>query len=79
MMQFEDQEISVETTFGPTRVRIAGSALHVLWGDGVGPQDAAGLLAANQELISHLATIKREGDEVDEDGVVEISALEIEN
>jgi hypothetical protein len=77
-MQFEDREIDVETCFGTARVRVAGEALHVLWGEGVGPQDAAGLLAVNKELLIHLATIKREADEVDENGVVQISALDIE-
>jgi hypothetical protein len=78
MMRFEDRAITIETAFGPTRVRVTGEALHVWWGAGTGPQDADGLLAANAELIKHLATIKREADEVEEDGVVAISEMDAE-
>lgn len=52
---------------------VAGEALHVWWGDGAGPQDAAGLTEANVELSRHLATIKREADE---DGVIRISEMD---
>ena len=78
MMRFMDQMLTVETSFGPTEVCVAGDALHVWWGDGVGPQDAPGLMEANVELIRHLATIKREAGEVDEDGVIRISEMDIE-
>lgn len=78
-MRFADQMLGIETPFGPTEVRVTGEALHVWWGDGVGPQDAAGLLAANTEQIRHLVTIKREADEVGDDGVVTISAMDVED
>lgn len=77
-MRFEDQMLSIETPFGPTDVCVTGEALHVWWGAGVGPQDAAGLMEANAELIRHLATIKRETDEEDEDGVIRISEMDVE-
>jgi hypothetical protein len=77
-MQFEDQTLSVDTPFGPTEVCVTGDALHVWWGEGVGPQDAAGLLAANAELIAHLATIKREAGEIEDDGMVKISSSDVE-
>jgi hypothetical protein len=54
-MWFADQRLSIATTFGPIDVRVTGEALHVSWGDGVGPQDAASLMQANAELITHLA------------------------
>ena len=78
-MQFEDQMIIVETAFGRTRVCVTGEALHVWWGEGVGPQDAVGLLAANAEQIAHLAAMKREADAVDDDGIVMISAMDVED
>jgi hypothetical protein len=33
---------------------------------------------ANAELIKHFATIKREADEVEEDGVVAITEMDVE-
>jgi hypothetical protein len=76
MMRFEDQTVTIETPFGPTRVRVTGAALLVWWGEGAGPQDATGLLAANAELIKHLATIRCEADEVEDDGIVGISEMD---
>jgi hypothetical protein len=58
---------------------VTGEALHVWWGEGAGPQDAAGLLAANAEQIVHLAAMKREADAVDDDGIVMISAMDVED
>jgi hypothetical protein len=77
-MRFENQTLIIDTPFGPTDVCVTADALHVWWGDGIGTQDAAGLLVANAELITHLATIKREADEIDDDGVVRISAMDAE-
>jgi hypothetical protein len=77
-MRFEDQRLSIDTPFGPTDACVTTDALHVWWGDGIGPQDAPELLVANAELITHLATIKREADEVEDDGIVTISAMDAE-
>lgn len=78
-MQFADQRLSIETVFGPTEICITADALHVWWGDGVGPQDAAGLIKANFALIRQLATIKREAGEVEDNGVIRISELDVED
>jgi hypothetical protein len=48
-MRFEDQTLSIDTPFGPSEVCVTGGALHVWWGYGIGPQDAAGLPAAIAE------------------------------
>jgi hypothetical protein len=79
MMWFADQMLSIETPFGPTDVCVTGEALHVWWGAGVGPQDAAGLMRANGELITHLATIKREAGEVGDNGLISISEIDVED
>lgn len=79
MTRFEDQRLSVDTPFGPTEVRVEGEALHVWWGADVGPQDAAGLLAANAQTIAHIAAIKREAAEVGDDGVITIFAMDVED
>lgn len=78
-MPFADQMLSIETPFGPTDVCVTGEALHVWWGDGVGPQDATGLMRANAELIRHLAAIKREAGEVGDDGLISISEVDVED
>lgn len=68
-MQFSDCETSFETKHGPIRVRVTASALHMMWGEGVGPQTAEGLLAANREMIEELIAMTPPGP----DAVVVIS------
>jgi hypothetical protein len=68
-MQFADYEMSLPTKHGPIRVRVTASALHLMWGEGVGPQTAEGLVAANREMIEELIAMTPPGP----DGVVVIS------
>jgi hypothetical protein len=79
MMRFADQMLSIEMPFGPTEVCVTGAALHAWWGAGVSPQDATGLMRPNAELITHLATIKREAGEVRDNGLVSISESDVED
>jgi hypothetical protein len=78
MMTFDDQRIEIDTAFGPLQVTVTGEALHTLWGEGVGPQDAAGLVAANMALLRHVATIKFEADEGEGDYAVRITGADLE-
>ena len=56
-----------------------GHGASCVVGDRFGPQDAAGLMRANAELIRHLATIKREAGEVGDNGLVSISEIDVED
>jgi hypothetical protein len=76
-MQFADTTITVQTRNAGVPVRITGDALHTLWGEGIGPQDAAGLIAANNELIEEIAGDKLLAGQLD-NGVVIITGLDIE-
>ncbi len=78
-MTFEDQTMTVESPFGRIDVVIGGDALHVLWGEGVGPQDAAGLIASNREMLEQIAVMKYEADAVEEDGSLRITDLDVED
>jgi len=78
-MQFEDQEMTIDSVFGPLRVVVTGEALHVLWGEGVGPQDGPGLIEDNRDMLTQIATMKFEADEGEPDGTVRLTGLDIEN
>jgi hypothetical protein len=78
-MTFDDQNMTVESPFGRINVVISGDALHVLWGEGVGPQDAAGIIASNREMLKQIAIMKYEADAVEEDGSLRITDLDVEN
>jgi hypothetical protein len=77
-MTFEDQTIEIDSDFGPLKVIVTGEALHILWGEGVGPQDGAGLVAANMDVIRHVATIKFEADEGEDEYCVRITGPDLE-
>lgn len=53
MMRFSDHVFSIDTAGGAVRVRVTADVLHQFWGEGVGPQTADGLVAANREIIDY--------------------------
>jgi hypothetical protein len=73
-MQFDDYETAFPTHSGTIRIRVTADALHLMWGFGSGPQDAAGLVHANMAMIEELAAMTAPGP----DGVVTITADDIE-
>ena len=78
-MEFQDRRIEIATEFGPIEITVTGEALHVLWGEGIGPQDGPGLIEANRAMIEQIATMKIEaGDSVDARSVT-ITGLDIED
>lgn len=78
-MQFKDETITVESSFGPLTTRVTAEALHMLWGADVGPQDANGLVAENRSMIEQIAVMKFEAGNVEDDGVVEVSDFDLED
>jgi hypothetical protein len=77
-MDFADQDTTFASPFGDIRTRISGAALKVLWGEGVGPQDATGLIEANRDMFALIAQQKFEAD-MAEDGLVTITDLDVED
>lgn len=57
-MEFADEELDVTVAGRHRRLRVTGDALHCLWGADIGPQDGAGLVAANASFLTDLAVLK---------------------
>jgi hypothetical protein len=55
---FEDYEGTLKVGGSPIRVTVSAAALHGLWGEGSGPQDAAGLFEANRALFEEIVADK---------------------
>jgi hypothetical protein len=77
-MDFADQDTTFPSPFGEIRTRITGAALKVLWGEGIGPQKAQGLIDANRDMFALIARQKFEAD-MAEDGLVTITDLDVED
>jgi hypothetical protein len=77
-MEFADQETTFPSPFGDIHTRVTGAALKVLWGEGVGPQEAQGLIDANREMFTLIAQQKVEAGEAD-GGLVVITDLDVED
>jgi len=76
-MRLSDTTIHLQTRTASVLVQITADALHTMWGEGIGPQDAEGLIAANRELIDEIVADKLLAGRV-HDGMVVISGLDIE-
>ncbi len=75
---FDDHSFTIDSVFGPLTVTVTGQALAALSGQGSGPQEAAGLIAAHRDMIAQIATMKFEADEGEDDHVVRVSASDLE-
>lgn len=74
-MQFDDQELDLNLTDERVRVIIKTDLIHVLWGEGVGPQTAEGIVLSNTEIIRALAAEKATQSR---NRPIEISAMDYE-
>lgn len=77
-MEFADQHLDVESTFGTLRVIVTAEALYALWRGGSGPQDEAGLIAEHRDLIDWTAAMKAELGDVEADGSIRITGRDME-
>ncbi len=73
MMHFRDTEITIQAGGHAIRVRVTADSLECWWGANVGPQDEAGLVSANMEVIEHIVADKLMDGDIGEDGVVVVS------
>jgi hypothetical protein len=71
-MQFTDHELDLSIDGQSRRVRVKADLIHLLWGEGSGPQTAEGIVTANIELIRTLAGMKAG------EGVIEIDEADYE-
>ena len=76
-MTFAEFNAILPSPGGRIRVRITCDALHLLWGDGVGPQTAAELFEQNQTMLATIAAKKAAAEDVD-DGIVVISEADLD-
>ncbi|MEH3046527.1 DUF1488 family protein [Sphingomonas adhaesiva] len=69
-MTFDDYSYPATIAGRPFTVRVTSTALHALWGEHSGPQDAAGLVAANREMIEDIVAEKYARGGVDHGEIV---------
>ncbi|WP_420137302.1 hypothetical protein [Sphingomonas sp.] len=68
--QFDDFDTTAAINGGSYRVRVTGYVLRGLWGAGVGPQDARGLVERNRAVIETIAAEKLAQGRVEGDLIV---------
>jgi hypothetical protein len=78
-MNFSSHDMIVSSPCGPIHARMTSGALYCLWSADHGPQDAAGLVAANREEIAALSLDKFEAARFEEDGFILITEHDIAN
>jgi hypothetical protein len=75
-MDATDQHFIVDSVFGAVPVRMEGPAIQVLLVQSK-QSDPGTAIAAHRTLIDHIAVLKFEAGEVEEDGGVAISAADL--
>jgi hypothetical protein len=75
-MDATDQHFTVDSVFGAVPVRMDGPAIQVLLAHSR-LRDAGTAIAAHRTLIDHIAVLKFEAGEVEDDGEVAISVADL--
>jgi hypothetical protein len=74
---FDDFETTIEAGGRAVPIRVTGSALHGIWGAGVGPQTAQAIFDENRPLFEEVIADKLLAGDV-ESGVVVIRDVDLD-
>ncbi len=76
-MEYRDRITMFRGPTGDIRTMVTGAALKALNGNGIGPSDSHGLIDKNRPLLMQIAWIKYQSGMIDDDGLVEVTDIDV--